>query len=189
MWRAATVGATTIVARPTIELQGEGLPMFNSYRLMPISPRGRVLALIVKRSRGRHATPRQSRLLAQRQSIGLQNRGRGFDSPAACQSEISPPHGGLFSYRAARGGGFSMPARAKTTRRTAVTAVAGKLRHMVPTVMRDQVPYDPARPGRDPSKHSVSGSQGAAKSETGTEVKAGKASRDILTSYSWPPCW
>ena len=33
MWRAATVGATTIVARPTKELQGEGLPMFNSYRL------------------------------------------------------------------------------------------------------------------------------------------------------------
>ena len=139
--------------------------------------------------RGRHATPRRTRLLAQRQSIGLQNRGRGFDSPAACQSGNRPPHGGLFSYRAARGGGFSMPARAKTTRRTAVTAVAGKLRHMVPTVMRDQVPYDPARPGRDPSKHSVSGSQGAAKSETGTEVKAGKASRDILTSYSWPPCW
>lgn len=31
--RAATVGGTTIVARPTKELQGEGLPMFNSYRL------------------------------------------------------------------------------------------------------------------------------------------------------------
>jgi transposase len=32
-------------------------------------------------------------------------------------------------------------------------------------VMRDGVPYDPARPGRDPSKHPVSGSQGAAANE------------------------
>lgn len=45
--------------------------------------------------------------------------------------------------------------------RVAVTAVARKLCHIVFAVMRDQVPYDPSRPGRDPSKHSVSGSQGA----------------------------
>lgn len=45
--------------------------------------------------------------------------------------------------------------------RVAVTAVARKLCHIVFAVMRDGVPYDPARPGRDPSKHSVSGSQGA----------------------------
>ena len=45
--------------------------------------------------------------------------------------------------------------------RVAVTAVARKLCHIVFAVMRDGVPYDPARPGRDPSKHPVSGSQGA----------------------------
>ena len=33
MWRAATVGGTTIVARPTELRQGEG-PMFSSYRLL-----------------------------------------------------------------------------------------------------------------------------------------------------------
>ena len=49
--------------------------------------------------------------------------------------------------------------------RVAVTAVARKLRHIVFAVMRDGVPYDPARPGRDPSKHPVSGSQGAAANE------------------------
>lgn len=49
--------------------------------------------------------------------------------------------------------------------RVAVTAVARKLCHIVFAVMRDGVPYDPARPGRDPSKHSVSGSQGAAANE------------------------
>lgn len=49
--------------------------------------------------------------------------------------------------------------------RVAVTAVARKLCHIVFAVMRDQAPYDPARPGRDPSKHSVSGSQGAAVNE------------------------
>lgn len=49
--------------------------------------------------------------------------------------------------------------------RAAVTAVARKLCHIVFAVMRDRVPYDPARPGRDPSKHSVSGSQGAAANE------------------------
>ena len=58
--------------------------------------------------------------------------------------------------------------------RVAVTAVARKLCHIVFAVMRDQVPYDPARPGRDRSKHSVSGSQGATKSTTETEMKAGK---------------
>ena len=42
-----------------------------------------------------------------------------------------------------------------------VTAVARKLCHIVFAVMRDQVPYDPARPGRDPSKHPASGFQGA----------------------------
>lgn len=45
--------------------------------------------------------------------------------------------------------------------RVAVTAVARKLCHIVFAVMRDGVPYDPARPGRDPSKYPVSGSQGA----------------------------
>ena len=59
--------------------------------------------------------------------------------------------------------------------RVAVTAVARKLCHIVFAVMRDQVPYDPARPGRDRSKHSVSGSQGAAKPKTETEMKAGKS--------------
>ena len=49
--------------------------------------------------------------------------------------------------------------------RVAVTAVARKLCHIVFAVMRDGVPYDPRRPGRDPSKHSVSGSQGAAENE------------------------
>lgn len=49
--------------------------------------------------------------------------------------------------------------------RVAVTAVARKLCHIVFAVMRDGVPYDPGRPGRDPSKHSVSGSQGAAENE------------------------
>lgn len=49
--------------------------------------------------------------------------------------------------------------------RVAVTAVARKLCHIVFAVMRDGVPYDPARPGRDPSKHPVSGSQGAAENE------------------------
>lgn len=34
--------------------------------------------------------------------------------------------------------------------RVAVTAVARKLCHIVFAVMRDRVPYDPARPGRDP---------------------------------------
>ena len=43
--------------------------------------------------------------------------------------------------------------------RVAVTAVARKLCHIVFAVMRDQAPYDPARPGRDPSKHPVSNSQ------------------------------
>ena len=55
--------------------------------------------------------------------------------------------------------------------RVAVTAVARKLCHIVFAVMRDQVPYDPSRPGRDPSKHSVSGSQGAAKSKTKTNTE------------------
>lgn len=50
--------------------------------------------------------------------------------------------------------------------RVAVTAVARKLCHIVFAVMRDRAPYDPARPGRDPSKHSVSGSQGAGESDT-----------------------
>ena len=49
--------------------------------------------------------------------------------------------------------------------RVAVTAVARKLCHIVFAVMRDGVPYDPGRPGRDPSKHSGSGSQGAAENE------------------------
>lgn len=53
--------------------------------------------------------------------------------------------------------------------RVAVTAVARKLCHIVFAVMRDGVPYDPARPGRDPSKHSVSGSQGAGSDESGNE--------------------
>ena len=53
--------------------------------------------------------------------------------------------------------------------RVAVTAVARKLCHIVFAVMRDQAPYDPARPGRDPSKHSVSGSQGAGSDESGNE--------------------
>ena len=51
--------------------------------------------------------------------------------------------------------------------RVAVTAVARKLCHIVFAVMRDGVPYDPARPGRD--KHSVSGSQGAGSDESGNE--------------------
>jgi transposase len=50
--------------------------------------------------------------------------------------------------------------------RVAVTAVARKLCHIVFAVMRDGVPYDPARPGRDRSKHSISGSQGATKNES-----------------------
>lgn len=49
--------------------------------------------------------------------------------------------------------------------RVAVTAVARKPCHVVFAVMRDGVPYDPTRPGREPSKHSVSCSQGAAKNE------------------------
>lgn len=53
--------------------------------------------------------------------------------------------------------------------RVAVTAVARKLCHIVFAVMRDGVPYDPARPGRDPSKHSVSGSQGAGPDKTENE--------------------
>ena len=53
--------------------------------------------------------------------------------------------------------------------RVAVTAVARKLCHIVFAVMRDGVPYDPARPGRDPSKHSVSGSQGAGSDRSGNE--------------------
>ena len=53
--------------------------------------------------------------------------------------------------------------------RVAVTAVARKLCHVVFAVMRDGVPYDPARPGRDPSKHSVSGSQGAGSDESGND--------------------
>lgn len=53
--------------------------------------------------------------------------------------------------------------------RVAVTAVARKLCHIVFAVMRDQVPYDPARPGRDPSKRSVSGSQGAGSDESRNE--------------------
>lgn len=48
--------------------------------------------------------------------------------------------------------------------RVAVTAVARKLCHVVFAVMRDRVPYDPARPGEGASKRSVSGSQGAAES-------------------------
>ena len=55
--------------------------------------------------------------------------------------------------------------------RVAVTAVARKLCHIVFAVMRDRAPYDPARPGRDPSKRSVSGSQGAGSDETGNEKK------------------
>lgn len=35
--------------------------------------------------------------------------------------------------------------------------------HIAFAVMRDGVPYDPARPGRDQSKHSISGSQGTTK--------------------------
>lgn len=50
--------------------------------------------------------------------------------------------------------------------RVAVTAVARKLCHIVFAVMRDQAPYDPGRPGRDPSKHPISGSQGAGGSDT-----------------------
>ena len=53
--------------------------------------------------------------------------------------------------------------------RVAVTAVARKLCHIVFAVMRDQAPYDPARPGRDPSKHPVSGSQGAGSDKTENE--------------------
>ena len=53
--------------------------------------------------------------------------------------------------------------------RVAVTAVARKLCHIVFAVMRDGVPYDPARPGRDPSKHPVSGSQGAGSDRSGNE--------------------
>ena len=53
--------------------------------------------------------------------------------------------------------------------RVAVTAVARKLCHIVFAVMRDQAPYDPARPGSDPSKHSVSGSQGAGSDKSGDE--------------------
>jgi transposase len=49
--------------------------------------------------------------------------------------------------------------------RVAVTAVARKLCHMAFAVMRDGVPYDPARPGRDQSKHPISGSQGAMENE------------------------
>lgn len=45
--------------------------------------------------------------------------------------------------------------------RVAVTAVARKLCHVVFAVMRDQVPYDPAGPCRDPSKRPVSDSQDA----------------------------
>lgn len=48
--------------------------------------------------------------------------------------------------------------------RVAVAAAARKLCHMVFAVMRDGVPYDPARPGRDQPKHSISGSQGTTKS-------------------------
>lgn len=59
--------------------------------------------------------------------------------------------------------------------RVAVTAVARKLCHIVFAVMRDQAPYDPERPGRDQSKHSVSGSQGTAKSKTETKTEAGKS--------------
>lgn len=50
--------------------------------------------------------------------------------------------------------------------REAVTAVARKLCHIAFAVMRDQRPYDPSKPGADPSKavarkQSVFGSQGA----------------------------
>lgn len=45
--------------------------------------------------------------------------------------------------------------------RVAVTAVARKLCHVVFAVMRDQVPYDPEGPCRDPSKRPISGSQDA----------------------------
>ena len=55
--------------------------------------------------------------------------------------------------------------------RVAVTAVARKLCHIVFAVMRDGAPYDPARPGRDPSKHPVSGSQGAGSDNSGSEKK------------------
>ena len=55
--------------------------------------------------------------------------------------------------------------------RVAVTAVARKLCHIVFAVMRDRVPYDPARPGRDPSKHPISGSQGAFIGGTGNEKR------------------
>lgn len=50
-------------------------------------------------------------------------------------------------------------------RRVAVTAVARRLCHMAFAAMRDGVPYDPARPGRDQSKHPISGSQGAMENE------------------------
>ncbi|WP_165443736.1 transposase [Olsenella sp. Marseille-P4559] len=49
--------------------------------------------------------------------------------------------------------------------RVAVTAVARRLCHMAFAVMRDGAPYDPARPGADPSKHPISGSQGAMENE------------------------
>lgn len=53
--------------------------------------------------------------------------------------------------------------------RVAVTSVARKLCHIVFAMMRDGVPYDPARPGRDPSKRSVSGSQGAGSDKSRNE--------------------
>lgn len=43
--------------------------------------------------------------------------------------------------------------------RVAVTAVARKLCHIIYAVLRDQVPYNPELPGKDPTKHSISDSQ------------------------------
>jgi transposase len=54
--------------------------------------------------------------------------------------------------------------------REAVTAVARKLCHIVFAVMRDQRPYDPTKPGRDPSgaaarKQALFDSQGASNAD------------------------
>ena len=47
--------------------------------------------------------------------------------------------------------------------RVAVTAVARKLCHIIFAVLRDQVPYNPKLPGKDPTKRSIFDSQGTTK--------------------------